>query len=86
MAQRSIEILVGRLITDEAVRTAFLRDAEGALGGFMESGLELTSLEIAALKSTPATVWARLAEGIDPRLQKAALSHNPHTHPAKRGE
>ena len=73
MGQRSIEILVGRLITDEAFRTAFFRDAAATLRGFTDSGHELTSVEIAAPKATQAEVWAEVAEQIDPRLQKASL-------------
>lgn len=73
MAQPSIEILVGRLITDEAFRTAFVRDAASTLRGFTDSGYELTSLEVAALRATRAEVWAQAAEQVDPRLQKASL-------------
>lgn len=73
MAQRSIEILIGRLITDEAFRSAFGRDAATALTGFVESGYELTLLEITALRATPADLWARVAGHVDPRLQKISL-------------
>lgn len=77
MAHRSIEILIGRLITDEAFRTAFFEDAPTALTGFVESGYELTALEITALMATRADVWTRVAEQIDPRLQKASFSRRP---------
>ena len=73
MAQRSIEILIGRLITDEAFRSAFRTDAAATLIGFVESGYDLTALEIASLRETPADVWERVSEQIDPRLQKASL-------------
>lgn len=73
MAQRSIEILIGRLVTDEAFRSAFRADAVATLIGFTESGYELTALEIAALRATPLAVWERAAGHIDPRLQKASL-------------
>lgn len=73
MAQRSVEILIGRLITDEAFRSAFRRNAAGTLQQFMECGYELTPLEILALQATPADVWDRSAGRIDPRLQKVRL-------------
>jgi hypothetical protein len=73
MAQRSVEILIGRLITDEAFRSAFLADANTALVGFVESGHELTRLEISALCATPFSVWERAAEDVDSRLQKIAF-------------
>ncbi len=72
VAHRSIEILIGRLVTDEAFRAAFLRDTASTLAGFVEAGHELTSVEIAALRATHADVWRRVAEQVDPRLQKAS--------------
>lgn len=74
MAQRSIEILIGRLVTDEAFRLAFRRNPMTTLTGFMESGYELTSLEIAALHATAPDLWERIAEHVDPRLQKTSFT------------
>ena len=73
MAQRSIEILVGRLLTDEAFRYAFLRNHSTVLEVFSETGHELTALEIEALMATPKRLWNEFARQIDPRLQKANL-------------
>jgi hypothetical protein len=39
----------------------------------VESGYELTALEIAALRATPFEAWERVANQIDPRLEKASL-------------
>jgi hypothetical protein len=74
VAQRSIEILIGKLITDEAFRKAFLANRYLALEIFGESGHELTPLEIGALLATPPKFWKEVAEQIDPRLQKADLA------------
>ena len=76
MAQRSVETLIGRLMTDEAFRSAFAADANSVLSGFVESGHELTRLEISALCATPFSVWERAAEDIDSRLQKIAFVHS----------
>jgi hypothetical protein len=73
VAQRSIEILVGRLITDEAFRAAFIRNRSLALQRFQQAGYELTAVEIAAVFATSAAVWTTAAEHIDPRLQKSLL-------------
>jgi hypothetical protein len=73
VAQRNVEILIGRLITDEAFRVAFLDDAHGALAAFAELGHDLTSVEIAALTAIRPDLWIRIAAEIDPRLQKASL-------------
>jgi hypothetical protein len=70
VAQRSIEILIGRLITDEAFRSGFRRDAMTTLTGFMECGYDLTPLEIKALCTSPPDLWEQVADHIDPRLQK----------------
>ena len=74
MAQRSIEILIGRLVTDEAFRSAFRRHPEATVIEFVECGYELTPVEIASVRATPADVWEWAAARVDPRLQKAALS------------
>lgn len=72
MTQRNIEILIGRLITDEAFRSAFRSDAQSTLTGFMEAGYELTSVEVAALCATPTELWEQAAARIDERLQKVS--------------
>ena len=73
MAQRILEMVIGRLITDEQFRREFLNDPKGVLSGLRDLGLDLTSTEIAALVNTDPTVWARTASVLDPRLQKVSL-------------
>ena len=73
MAQRSIEILVGRLLTDEAFRDKFVRNALTVLQAFSETGHDLTPLEIEAFMATPKRLWNEFAAQLDPRLQKANL-------------
>ena len=73
MAQRNVEVLIGRLITDEAFRAKFIRDPAAALTQFIERGYELTPLEVAALEATDPGLWTRTAEQIDPRLQKISI-------------
>lgn len=73
MAQRHIEVLIGRLVTDEAFRAAFVTDARAALARFVAAGHDLTPVEVAALTATRADLWTRVAEQLDPRLQKVSL-------------
>jgi hypothetical protein len=75
LSQRFIEILIGRLITDEQFRGEFLRDPESTLSNLRDLGLELSRTEIAAVLGTDPTLWARTADAIDPRLQKASLKN-----------
>lgn len=79
MAQRTIETLIGRLITDEDFRTEFLKDPERVLTSLSERGAALSRVEIAAVLNTDPALWARMADAIDPRLQKASLKQE-NTH------
>ena len=71
--QRSIETVIGRLVTDEDFRRRFLQDPHQAIVELLERGAHLTHTEIAALIATDARLWERTADSIDPRLQKASL-------------
>lgn len=73
MTQRNIEIVIGRLLTDEDFRETFLDDPEQALRGLLERGTHLTQSEIAALIGIDSELWPLVADQIDPRLQKARL-------------
>jgi hypothetical protein len=74
VAQRSIEILIGRLITDEAFRNTFRHQPYAAIGAFMLAGHDLTAIEISAVTATPCELWELVAEQIDGRIQKVSLS------------
>ena len=73
MSQRSVEHVVGRLVTDEAFRRLFLSDAIEVFRRLAEEGLELSTHEKAALIATDPGLWDALADGVDPRLQKISL-------------
>jgi hypothetical protein len=68
-----IELLIGRLITDEQFREEFLNDAAATLRTLSEHGFELSHTEVAALLNTDPELWVRAANAIDPRLQKIAF-------------
>jgi hypothetical protein len=74
VAQRTIEMLIGRLITDERFREEFLEAPERTLLLLMDQGADLSRTEIAALVATDPRLWARAAEALDPRLQKVCLT------------
>ena len=73
MAQRSIEILIGRLVTDEELRERFVVAPLETLRFEQQQGLELTAAELDALLASPLSLWTRLAAVLDERLQKASL-------------
>lgn len=74
---RNIEILIGRLITDEEFRRAFRHDPRSTLANAAAWGLELTSSEANALLDTDPHLWDRVASEVDARLQKASLRVMP---------
>src|SRR4051812_39807530 len=54
--QRTIEVLIGRLITDEEFRKAFVNHPYGTLAAADDWGLHLSHHEIAALVATERTL------------------------------
>ena len=77
MAQRIVEMLIGRLIADEQFRTEFLDNPEPTLRALNDRGLELSATEIAALVNTDPALWRNAAELLDARVQKASLKTEP---------
>jgi putative intracellular protease/amidase len=73
MSQKAIEVVIGRLVTDEPFRTRFETDPRATLATAGEAGLELTVAETSALLNTDPTLWGDVAGGIDPRLQRVRL-------------
>lgn len=74
MSQKNVEILIGRLATDETLRTRYLADPATTIRSLGEAGLVLNAGEIEALLEMRAEVWLTLAASIHPRLQKIAWS------------
>jgi hypothetical protein len=73
MSQRTVERVVGRLITDEEFRVQFMRLPQRTLAALMEQGWELTAIEIEALIETDTGLWSDGARRIDSRLQRSSL-------------
>ena len=55
--QRSIEILIGKLITDEDFRRSFTRDPHGTLSRAAAWGLDVSAGEMLALMATDPALW-----------------------------
>jgi hypothetical protein len=73
MGQRSIEILVGRLVTDEELHQRFVAELRESLRLAQQHGLELTAAEVDALLASPVAVWESLAAVLGSSLQGARL-------------
>jgi hypothetical protein len=73
MSQRSVELVIGRLATDEEFRRQFEANRAAALEEAIAGGLSLTAVERRALFDLDLTACERFARCLDPRLQKISL-------------
>jgi hypothetical protein len=78
MSQRSVERVIGKLVTDEAFRRRFSARPQSTLQETAEGGLELTACEMQALAALDKRVLEQFAEAIDPRLQKTDIHGGVH--------
>jgi hypothetical protein len=77
MSQKSVEIVLGKLVTDEEVRRRFRAAPLEVLESVRRAGWDLSAVETAALRSLDPAALERFALSLDPRLQKASLQTNP---------
>ncbi|MBW8873746.1 MAG: Nif11 family protein [Acidobacteria bacterium] len=77
MSQKSVEALLGKLVTDEELRQRFRRDPADVLQSFRQTGWDLSTVEAEAIRSLDPAALERLADALDPRLQKASLHESP---------
>jgi hypothetical protein len=73
MAQKTVQLIIGRLLTDEDLRQEFLDRPRETLAALREQGFELTQWEVDALIQTDPELWAVVAPLIDPRLQRCSF-------------
>jgi hypothetical protein len=73
MAQRNVEIAVGKLVTDEDARRSLRESPAGFVDSLKASGLAFSAAEEAALLSVDPRACERFARTLDPRIQKISL-------------
>jgi hypothetical protein len=73
MSQRTIERVIGRLLTDEELRHEFTRFPRRTLTDLIEQGWDLSRLEVDAMLATEIDLWSEAASRIDSRLQRCSL-------------
>jgi hypothetical protein len=73
MSQKTVQLVIARLLTDEEVRLQFLGDPLGTLTAFRDQGFEMTKDEIDALLETDRELWTSAAARIHPRLQRCSF-------------
>jgi hypothetical protein len=72
MAQRTVQLIIGQILTDEEFRSDFLERPLETLTSLRDSGVDLTHVEIDALIRTDSQVWRGFSL-IDARLQRCRL-------------
>jgi hypothetical protein len=73
MSQKTVQLLIGQLLTDEDLRLRFAKQPLETLTKLRDLGFELTQTEIEALVQTDQTLWQTTADRIHPRLQRCTL-------------
>jgi hypothetical protein len=77
MSQRSVEKLLGRIITDDDFRRSFFPIRSGSFELAATHGLDLTSIERSALSSLRLRSFECLARTLDPRISRSSASEDP---------
>ena len=73
MSQRTVQLLIGQIVTEEDLRRRFVAAPAETLAALREQGLDLTRLEVQALIDTVPSLWEMAARTIHPRLQRCSL-------------
>lgn len=73
MSQRNVQLVIGRLLTDEDLRARFVRAPDETLDELSACGWDLTRGEIDALLEIDRRLWDRVAVKLPSRLQRCSL-------------
>jgi DNA-binding NarL/FixJ family response regulator len=69
MSSWGVQLVIGKLLTDDAFRQRFEAAAHESITRLREQGIELTDAEVAALLETDRQLWSTTAPQIDARLR-----------------
>src|SRR5204862_4530573 len=73
MSQKTVQLVIGWLLTDEELRLRFVERPRETLSDLQQQGYELTTNEIDALCRSDPAMWPAMARRIHPRLQRCSL-------------
>jgi DNA-binding NarL/FixJ family response regulator len=79
MSSWGVQLVIGKLVTDEAFRQRFEVRAQDSLAKLSEQGIELSDAEVAAFLETDPRLWSNVATQIDPRLRPSGPSKSART-------
>ena len=75
MSQWCVQLVIGKLITDESFRRLFEERGRECLARLCEQGINLSDTEVAALVEARPHVWSTMARRIDHRLRNGTPAH-----------
>jgi hypothetical protein len=70
MSQRSVEILLGKILTDEEFRRFFFPVRDSSFSMAASFGLELTPIERSAISTLRSQRFDFIAQTLDPRISR----------------
>jgi hypothetical protein len=73
MAQKTVQFIIGQILTDEELRANFLERPVETLAWLRGMGFELTDHEMDAITQTDRRLWQKGAKWVDSRLQRWRL-------------
>jgi hypothetical protein len=73
VSQKTVQLIVGQILTDEELRARFLTQPIETLASLRQMGFELTNIEMDGILRTDRRLWEMGAEWIDARLQRCWL-------------
>jgi hypothetical protein len=74
MSQRSVEKLLGRILTDDHFRGSFFPVRSGSFDLAAANGFDLTPIERSALSSLRRRPFECVAVSLDPRISRSSAS------------
>jgi len=77
VSQKSVEQLLGKILTDEDFRRAFFPIRAGSFELAALNGFELTPVERSAIATLSRCRFERLGRGLDPRITRSETESGP---------
>lgn len=75
MAYKTVQFIIGRILTDEELREKFLVSPADTLTSLRDDlGFDLTNTEIDAIAKTDPQLWESGPDWVDTRLQRCPLT------------
>jgi DNA-binding NarL/FixJ family response regulator len=85
VSQHSVQLVIGKLLTDADFRQRFEVHTDECLGGLRQRGLDLNEVEIASLVETDPRLWSRMAARMDSHLRRAMSVTSDHANQDRPG-